>query len=185
MDFIKGLPRSANASCILVVVDKFTKFAHFVPLAHPYIASAVASIFMNEIYKLHGLPNSIISDRDPVFTRAFWRKLFQLAGTALKMSSSYHPQIDGQIEHVNQCLETFLHCLVHSCPKRWKAWLPATQFWYNLSFHSIVGHSSFEALYGRKLRVLSTQPPAAAAGKLDEWMAKRSIMNQLIHQHLS
>jgi hypothetical protein len=128
MDFIEGLPKSANASCILVIVDKFTKFGHFIPLSHPYTASSVASVFMQIIYKLHGLPASIISDRDPIFTSNFWQSLFKLSGVNLKMSSSFHPQTDGQTGHLNQCLKTFLRCFVHACPRKWKEWLPAAEF---------------------------------------------------------
>jgi hypothetical protein len=91
MDFIEGMPKSATASCILVVVDKFTKFAHFTPLAHPYTDNSVASLFFQVVYKLHGLPASIISDRDPVLTSSFLQSLFKLSGVTLKMSSSYHP----------------------------------------------------------------------------------------------
>jgi hypothetical protein len=141
MDFIDGLPLAANASCILVVVDKFTRFAHFILVSHPYTAYPVAVAF----YRLHGLLASIISDRDPVFTSKFWQSLFKLAGTTLKLSSSYHPQTDGPTKRVNQCLETFLRCFVHACPKKWKDWLPAVEFWYNTSFHSSLGRSPFEA----------------------------------------
>jgi hypothetical protein len=91
MDFIEGMPKSATASCILVVVDKFTKFAHFTPLAHPYTDNSVASLFFQVVYKLHGLPASIISDRDPVLTSSFLQSLFKLSGVTLKMSYSYHP----------------------------------------------------------------------------------------------
>jgi hypothetical protein len=91
MDFIEGLPCSGSAECILVVVDKFTRYAHFIPLSHPYTAQSVAATFMSVVYKLHGLPASIISDRDPVFTSKFWQGLFKLSGTSLKLSSSNHP----------------------------------------------------------------------------------------------
>lgn len=120
MDFIEGLPTSRSANCILVVVDKFSKFAHFLPIKHPFSTSRIASVFLDNIYKLHGLPQAIISDRDRVFTSNFWQKLFELTGTELKMSSAYHPQTDGQTERVNQCVETFLRCFVHSCPSKWK-----------------------------------------------------------------
>jgi hypothetical protein len=118
MYFIEGLPLSGNANAILVVVDKYTKFAHFVPLKHPFSAS-MARLFMDNIYKLHGLPKSIIFDRDRIFTSRLWQLLFQLAGIQLRMSSSYHPQTDSQTERVNQCLETFLRCFIHACPTRW------------------------------------------------------------------
>ena len=77
---------------------------------------------MTHVYKLHGLPEAIISDRDRVFTSKLWQELFKLTNTQLLMSSSYHPQTDGQIEHLNQCLETFLRCSIHSCPKQWFKW---------------------------------------------------------------
>jgi hypothetical protein len=101
MDFIDGLLRSATANCIMVVVDKFTRFAHLIPISHPYIAVSVASVFMDLVYRLHGLSAVIISDRDPVFTSKFWSALFKQISTTLKMSSSYHPQTDGQTERVN------------------------------------------------------------------------------------
>jgi hypothetical protein len=91
MDFIEGLPHSSNASCILVIIDKFTKFAHFIPLAHPYTATSVASAFINMVYKFHGLPAAMIFDRDPVFISTFWQSLLKLSGTTLKLSSVYHP----------------------------------------------------------------------------------------------
>lgn len=119
MDFVEGLPMSRGYSCIMVVVDKLTRYAHFIPLAHPFSAIQVASIFMQQIYKHHGLPYAIVSDRDRVFTSTLWRELFKLAGTELRMSSAYHPQTDGTTERVNQCMETYLRCFVHSCPHKW------------------------------------------------------------------
>ena len=98
MDFIEGLPRSGHANCILVVVDKFSKFAHFIPLLHPFTATPVAKIFLDNIYRLHGMPCHIISDRDRIFPSSFWLELFKLAKTTLCMSLAYHPQSDGQTE---------------------------------------------------------------------------------------
>lgn len=108
LDFIEGLPRSGHYNCILVVVDKFSKYSHFIPLTHPFTANGVAAEFMKHIYKLHGLPKVIISDRDKIFTSQFWDQLFSRSGTKLHMSSAYHPQTDGQTERVNQCLEIYL-----------------------------------------------------------------------------
>jgi hypothetical protein len=118
MDFVEGLPPSANANCILVVVDKFTKFGHFIPLAHPYTTHSTATTFFSTMYILHGLSASIISDRDSIFTSSFWHNLFMLTGTSLRMSSSYHPQSDGQTERINQCLETYSCFFTHACPKK-------------------------------------------------------------------
>jgi hypothetical protein len=95
MDFVDGLPPSGSANSVLVVVDKFSKYAHFLPLRHPYTAASVARVFMDNIFKLHGLPVAIISNRGKVFTIKFWQMLFQLAGTELCMSTAYHPQSDG------------------------------------------------------------------------------------------
>jgi hypothetical protein len=117
LDFIEGLPTSLRSNCIMVVVDKLTKYAHFVPLSHPFTAKQVALAFVDNIFKLHSLPEIMVSDRDPIFTSRLWKELFQLVGTELAMSSSRHPQTDGQTEWVNQCLETYLRCFVHSCPR--------------------------------------------------------------------
>ncbi|WVZ58303.1 LOW QUALITY PROTEIN: hypothetical protein U9M48_008586, partial [Paspalum notatum var. saurae] len=146
LDFIEGLPCSNRYNAILVVVDKLTKYSHFMPLVHPFTALQVAQLFVDQIYKLHGLPQILISDRDRIFTSAVWQELFRLTGTTLMMSSSYHPQTDGQTERVNQCLENFLRCVVHSCPRKWHKWIALAEFWYNTTFHSALGRSPFEVL---------------------------------------
>jgi IS30 family transposase len=118
MDFIEGLPLSNGFSVILVVVDRFTKYIHFVPIKHTYSASSIAQVFMDHIVKLHGIRKSIVCDRDKVFRSLFWTELFKLLKTDLKLSSAYHPQMDGQTEHVNQCLEMFLRCAVQATISR-------------------------------------------------------------------
>jgi len=112
MDFIEGLPKSEGYSVILVVVDRLTKCAHFLPLKHPYTASTVAQVFMDRVVTLHGLPHSIVTDRDTVFLSHFWKELFKLYKVNLHLSTAYHPQTDVQTERVNQCLEMFLRCSV-------------------------------------------------------------------------
>jgi transposase InsO family protein len=185
MDFVEGLPRSRNADTILVVVDVFSKYAHFLPLLHPYTALKVAHVFMDSVYKLHGLPHSIISDRDKIFTSHFWQELFRLSGTTLKMSSSYHPQTDGQTERVNQCLETFLRSFVHACPSKWLSWLALAEYWYNTSFHSSLGTTPFEVMYGRHPRHLGiSMADVSTTNDLHAWMQDRELMVRLIRQHL-
>lgn len=110
MDFITGLPNSNAYSAILVVVDRLSKYSHFTALKSDYTAAKVAEIFINTMVKLHGSPKSIVSDRDKVFTSQFWQQLFKLSGTTLAMSTTYHPQTDGQSEVVNKCLEMYLRC---------------------------------------------------------------------------
>jgi len=108
MDFITGLPKFEGKSVIMVVVDRITKYADFCALSHPFKESTVANYFMETVQKLHGTPNIIVSDRDPIFTGNFWTKLFSCLGTQLAHSSSYHPQYDGQTKIVNKCLEAYI-----------------------------------------------------------------------------
>ena len=95
MDFIDGLPKSQRMDVIIVVVDKLTKCMHFIGLSHPYYAAKVAYLFAQNILKLHGMPTSLISNRDPVFTAKFWAELMKLQGVQLAMSFAYHPQTNG------------------------------------------------------------------------------------------
>jgi hypothetical protein len=108
MDFVDALPKCDGYSVILVVVDCFTKYAHFLLLKNPYTASSVAQVFFSTVVKLHGLPKTIMSDRDRVFTSSFWKELFKLMDTKLCLNSAYDAQIDGQTKRVNQCLESDL-----------------------------------------------------------------------------
>jgi hypothetical protein len=150
MDFVEGLPLSGSKNVILVVVDRFTKYAHFLPLKHPYTAPQVARVFVDGIVKLHGMPRSITSDRDCIFTSNFWKQLFKTLGTKLNYTTAYHPQTDGQSERVNQCLEMFLRCMIQDDPTQWKNWLPMAEFWYNSAVHTSLGCSPFKALYGHE-----------------------------------
>jgi hypothetical protein len=186
MDFIEGLPQSGQYSCILVVVDKFTRYSHFIPLRHPYTASSMTRVFLDQIYKLHGMPLAIISDRDKIFTSKFWQELFSLAQVQLRMSTTYHPQSDGQTERINQCLETYLRCFVNVYPKKWIHWLSLAEFWYNTSYHTSVGRSPFEALYGHAPRHFGISPyQSCVVESLEIWLKDRHVSTDLIKQHLS
>jgi len=101
MDFIERLPKSEGRDTIMVIVDRFTKYGHFITLAHPFTAQDVAKFFLDHIYKSHGLPATILIDRDKVFTSLFWKELFKHLGVKLLLSTTYHPQTDGQTERVN------------------------------------------------------------------------------------
>ncbi|XP_076947035.1 uncharacterized protein LOC143618840 [Bidens hawaiensis] len=136
MDFIGGLPNVKGNDTIFVVVDRLTKYGHFMTLGHPFSAKDVAQVFLDNVYKLHGCPNSIISDRDPVFLSSFWTEFLHLQGVEAKLSTAYHPQTDGQTEVVNRCLEGYLRCMVMERPHTWVKWVVLAEWWYNTRSHS-------------------------------------------------
>ncbi|KAK1678256.1 hypothetical protein QYE76_039104 [Lolium multiflorum] len=186
MDFIEGLPLSDRTNVILVVVDRFTKVAHFLPLKHPYTAQDVARVFVDGIVKLHGMPRSITSDRDTIFTSHFWKTLFKTLGTKLNYTTAYHPQTDGQSERVNQCLEMFLRCMVQDEPTAWRRWLPLAEFWYNATTHTSIGCSPFKALYGHEPNMgampeLDTVTEPSVAGVIKD----RAAQLELLKKHLT
>ena len=128
LDFIEGLPLSHGKSTILVVVDRLTKYAHFMCLSHPYTAMSVAQAFLDTVFKLHGLPTILVSDRDKVFLSKFWSDFFKLQGVELHLCTAYHPQSDGQTEVVNRCLETYLRCMCRDQPTEWSKWISLAEF---------------------------------------------------------
>ena len=185
MDFIEGLPTSSNSNCILVVVDKFSKYSHFIKLKHPFSALQVVHLFMEHVHKLHGMPTAIVSDRDKIFTSLLWKELFKLAGTELAMSSAYHPQSDGQTERVNQCIEGYLRCFIHSCPGTWAQWLHLAEYWYNTCYHSALQHTPFEILYAHAPCHFGIDPNQdVLVPDLADWFKHRHAIQALLQQQL-
>jgi transposase InsO family protein len=185
MDFIEGLPVSRGFSVILVVIDRLTKYGHFLALSHPYTAAKVAQVFLAQVLKLHGMPNTIVSDRDPVFTSSFWRELFRLQGTSLAFISAYHPQSDGQTEALNKCVETYLRCYSSTKPREWSSWLPLVEWWYNTNHHSSIGLTPFEALYGYPPPVLLSYVPGTTANMaVDNILQDRNSTINLFKEQL-
>ncbi|KAG4182221.1 hypothetical protein ERO13_A09G030833v2 [Gossypium hirsutum] len=153
MDFISGLPLSLRKKdAIWVIVDRLTKSAHFILVRMDYSLDKLAELYISEIVRLHGVPVSIISDRDPRFTSRFWDKLQEALGTQLYFSTAFHPQIDGQSEHVIQVLEDMLRCCILEFEGNWERYLPLIEFAYNNSYQSSIKMTPYEALYGRKCR---------------------------------
>ena len=128
MDVIEGLPKSGGKDVIMVVVDRLTKYGHFIALSHPFTVHTVAVAYLDHVFKLHGNPTTMVSDRGPTFTSQFWQDLFKLQGVAIHLSSAYHPQSDGQTEVVNRCVEGYLRCMVGQSPDSWSKWLSLAEY---------------------------------------------------------
>ncbi|MBW0570282.1 hypothetical protein O181_109997 [Austropuccinia psidii MF-1] len=149
MDFITQLPLSNPFDSILVIVDRFSKMAVFIPTMSSVTSLDLAHLFIKNIFSKHGLPSSIVSDRGSLFVSSFWTKLCQKLKISRDMSTAYHPETDGQTERVNQILEQYLRMYVRYHQDYWNTWLPLAEFSYNKSDHSSTKQSPFFTVYGK------------------------------------
>ncbi|CAN6686002.1 unnamed protein product [Malus baccata var. baccata] len=153
MDFVYKPPHTRNGyDGIWVIVDRLTRSAHFIPVREKYSLSRLAELFISKTVKYHGVPVSIISDRDPRFTSKFWVTFQKALGSRLLYSTTYHPQTYGQSDRTIQTLEDMLRSSVLQFGDAWHQWLDLIEFAYNNSYHSSIGMSPFEALYGKSCR---------------------------------
>lgn len=148
-----GLPKTLRGhNAIWVIVDRLTKSAHFLAIKVTDSLERLAKLYVDEIVILHGIPVSIVSDRDARFTSNLWKSLQKALGTELTMSTTFHPQTDGQSKRTIQTLEELLRATSLDWQGTWDEHLPLVKFAYNNSFHSSIGMAPYEALYGRKCR---------------------------------
>ncbi|GKC17834.1 putative reverse transcriptase domain-containing protein [Tanacetum coccineum] len=153
MDFVSGLPRTPSGyDTIWVIVDRLTKSAHFLPTKKNDTMEKLTQLYLKEIVCRHGVPILVISDRDGYFTSRFWKSLQKSFGTSLDLSTTYHPQTDGQSERTIQKLEDMLRACVIDFGSSWDRHLPLVEFSYNNSYHTSIKAAPYEALYGRKCR---------------------------------
>ena len=152
MDFVTGLPRTRMGyDAVWVIVDRLTKSAHFLPIRFSCSLDELARLYIKEIVRLHGVPSTIVSDRDPRFTSRFWGVFQRAFGTQLSLSTAYHPQTDGQSERTIQTLEDMLRACVLDQKASWDKYLPLVEFAYNNSYHASIGMAPYDVRTGQIL----------------------------------
>ncbi|WVZ24709.1 hypothetical protein V8G54_003253 [Vigna mungo] len=166
LDFIVRPPKSQGYDAIIVVVDRL-----------------MADVFAKEVIRLHGIPVSVVSDRDPLFLSIFWKELFKMQGTQLKMSTSYHPETDGQTEVVNRIVEGYLRCFCSEQPKSWYLMLSWAEIWYNTSYQGAAKCTPFEIVYGRPPPSFSRYIPGETQVEAvaQDLMTRDEVLKQLKH----
>jgi hypothetical protein len=148
MDFLMPIPESKNRhNAILVIVDRLTKTAHFIPTTDRVTAKETAELFLQNIFRYHGLPDSIVSDRDPRFTSHFWENLHKILGIKLLMSTAEHPQTDGQSEATVKIVQKLIRPFAFQ-EQDWETLLPSLEFAYNDTQQSTTGETPFYLNYG-------------------------------------
>ncbi|KAL4271478.1 hypothetical protein GQ457_13G013980 [Hibiscus cannabinus] len=185
LDFIVGLPKSNGKDVILVVVDRFTKYGHFFALPNHFDSAYVARILVQGVVKLHGIPRTIVSDRDRIFVSDMWTEMARLQGTELCLSSAYHPQTDGQTEALNRCLEMYLRCMAGDDPSKWEQYLAWAEYWYNTAYQTSAGMTPFRALYGRDPpTVLTYVEGSSNNSQVDRALQERDELLRVLKRNL-
>ena len=164
MDFVTGLPPSTNGhDMIMVIVDRFTKVAHFIPTYKTLTGEEAAKLFLSHVVKLHGFPEELVTDRDIRFQSKFWQTIQHILGAQLSYSSANHPESDGQLERTIQTVNRLLRSYTHNDPTNWVELLPMLEFSYNSTYHSAIKTTPFTADIGRN----PTVPPFQSAYQFD------------------
>ena len=184
MDFVTDLPSVQGCDAVLVVVDRFTKMAHFIPCSKAITSEATADLVMKEVFQLHGLPDNIVSDRGPQFIARFWKRLLDLLKIKRSLSSGYHPESDGQSERTIQTLEQYLRCFINYQQDNWLHYLPLAEFSYNNSKHASTGISPFFALTAQHPRWSFDTPGSSINPSAEERLDQLQSVQAVLHQHL-
>ena len=185
LDWITDLPPSHYHDAVLVVVDRLTKMAVFIPTTKSMSAADVAALFLREVVRVHGLPDSLISDRDPIFTSHFWRRLIELLGIKANRSTAFHPQTDGQTERLNSVLEQYLRIYCDYQQTDWSSLLNMAEFSYNNSKHSATTLTPFFANYGfhPRMSLLPTSPDSVTPAA-DSYVQRLQENETILQQEL-
>ena len=172
LDFVTGLPSSQGHTVILTVVDRFSKMAHFVPLPKLPSAKETAQLMLLHVFRLHGLPADVVSDRGPQFISVFWREFCSLMGATVSLSSGFHPQTNGQSERMNQEMETALRCLVSRNPSAWSQQLLWVEYAHNSLTSSATGFSPFQCAYGYQPPLFPAQEREASCPSVQAFIRR-------------
>ena len=183
MDFVLGLPKTQRGhDSIFVVVDRFSKMAHFIACHKSDDASHIANLFFRDIVRFHGVPRTIVSDRDVKFMSYFWKTLWGKLGTKLLFSTTCHPQTDGQTEVVNRTLSQLLRTMIKKNLREWEECLPHVEFAYNRAVHSTTQLCPFEVVYGFKPLTPLDLLPLPLHERVDMEASKRADYVKKIHE---
>ena len=189
MDFVGPLPESGNRDgffdSITVVICLLTSMVHLIPSRTNYNASQLAELMFEHVYKLHGLPKNIISDRDVLFTSTFWRQLHRLVGTKLWLSSAYHPQSDGSTERANRTVTQMLRQCVEPNQRDWVSKLPAIEYAINSARSESTGFAPFFLNFGRMPRtMLWTSPPSTEFPSVRKFALQKKLAIMAAHDSI-
>ena len=185
MDFVGELPESEGFNAILVVTDRFTKVQHYVPAKTTWTAADVADVYINEIWRLYGLPQHITSDRGPQFASKFLKEINKKLGITLRLSTAYHPQTDGLSERAVQTLKQYLRIYCHDRQNRWRAWLPLAEFAYNTSTTATHKYSPYRSLYGfDPCPIHVSDEHELGSPAAEEWLDRMTTVHNQIHDTL-